>query len=204
MAYRETQHTQARKRATHARLFAAAQKCLVEGGFAAVQMQTVAERAGLATGTLYRYYKNRAELCCALFRHYTQREVDTLKQQLAEGHNVAEQLEHGLHSFVDRALTRPQLAHALIAEPVGPELEAERLDYRERYAKVFAQVIEQGIARQELPAQNATISAEALVGTVAECLIKPASQGVNTASLSELRSQLTQFCLRAIGGGSHE
>ncbi|MGM0562977.1 MAG: TetR/AcrR family transcriptional regulator [Pseudomonadota bacterium] len=200
MAYRETEHTQARKRQTQARLFAAAQKHLVEGGFAAVQMQPVAERAGLATGTLYRYYRNRAELCCDLFRHYTQREVDALAEQLAGDEPVPQRLQRGIGRFIERALTRPQLAHALIAEPVGPELESERLAYRERYAEVFARLIETGLERGELPQQNPAISADALVGTVAECLIKPASRGVDREELALLRDQLSRFCLRALCG----
>ena len=40
-----------------------------------------------------------------------------------------------LATFARRALRNPRLAWALIAEPVDPLVDAERLAYRERYAR---------------------------------------------------------------------
>lgn len=202
MAYRETKHTQAKKHANQARLFVAAKKLLIEEGFAGVQIQRVAELAGLATGTVYRYFPSRAELCAELFRHYTQREVDNLQRQLKAPGSTEEKLRRSINSFIDRALVRPTLAYALIAEPVDPAVDAERLRYRELYANFFAELIEQGIREGTMPIQDVSISAHALVGTLAESLIKPAHEGLPRERLPHLQAAISQFCLRAITGAT--
>ena len=58
-------------------------------------------------------------------------------------------------TFAERALRRPRLAWALIAEPVDPLVDAERLAYRARYAALIAEALSQGIAAGELPEQDA-------------------------------------------------
>ena len=59
-----------------------------------------------------------------------------------------ERLEGVLATFAERALRNPRLAWALIAEPVDPLVDAERLAYRERYAQVVQKMIE----NRQLPA----------------------------------------------------
>lgn len=202
MAYRETAAIAERKSATRAKLFNSARELLVSGGFASVQIEPVARRSGVATGTVYRYFDSRAALCRELFAHYTQREVNNLRGQFALPGSAVERLERGLESFINRALMRPTLAYALIAEPVDPVVESERLRYREQYAQFYMMLITEGIAEGSMPDQHVSISAHALVGTIAESLIKPAHTGVSESELPVLKAAIIKFCLRAITGAN--
>lgn len=202
MAYRETAAIAERKSATRAKLFNSARELLVSGGFASVQIEPVARRSGVATGTIYRYFDSRAALCRELFTHYTQREVDNLHSQFSLPGSAVERLERGLESFIDRALVRPTLAYALIAEPVDPVVESERLRYREQYAHFYMRLITEGVAEGSMPDQHVSISAHALVGTIAESLIKPAHTGVSESELPVLKTAIIEFCLRAITGAN--
>ena len=65
MAYRETAQVKARKAAQREALLRTAETLVREGGFAAMTMQTVADRAGVGVGTLYRYFDNKATLAAA-------------------------------------------------------------------------------------------------------------------------------------------
>ena len=80
-----------------------------------------------------------------------------------------------LATFAQRALRRPRLAWALIAEPVDPLVDAERLAYRERYSELTARPCGAGIAAGELPEQNVELTAAALVGGCGEALVGPLS-----------------------------
>ena len=86
-----------------------------------------------------------------------------------------ERLTTVLATFADRALRRPRLAWALIAEPVDPLVDAERLAYRERYSALCAETLREGIAAGELPDQNVELVAAALVGGCGEALVGPLS-----------------------------
>ncbi len=104
-----------------------------------------------------------------------------------------------LATFAQRALRRPRLAWALIAEPVDPLVDAERLAYRERYRELTAGA-HAGIAAGELPEQNVELTAAALVGGCGEALVGPLSPlaGVKPSD-EEILTALTTFIRRAVG-----
>ena len=54
---------------------------------------------------------------------------------------IPERLAAWVEAFVHRALAEPVRAYALIAEPVDPAVEAERLTFRRAYADLFARAL---------------------------------------------------------------
>ena len=72
-----------------------------------------------------------------------------------------------------RALAEPVRAYALIAEPVDPAVEAERLTFRRAYADLFARALRDGVAAGELPEPDPDLAAAAIVGALAEALLGP-------------------------------
>jgi len=189
---------QKRKQATRETIVAQALKLLDERGFAGVQMAVLAQRANLATGTLYRYFSSKELLCETLFKHATQIEIQQVKAQLQhEKANAAERIADALTTFAKRALRAPTTAWALIAEPVEPIVVAARLKYRERYAQLFEQAIEQGIADGSLAPQNSSLASRALVGAIAEALIGPLAQQAQQDQQQSI-SDSVRFCLQAV------
>src|SRR5690606_11098040 len=75
MPYRRTQHIARKQSARHQAILAAARAAAEEGGMAALQVANVAERAGIATGTVYRYFPSKAELVTALVGAMVEREI---------------------------------------------------------------------------------------------------------------------------------
>src|SRR5690606_37104973 len=149
-------------------------------------------------GTLYRYFANKESLCTAVFEHATNIEISQVQQQLTASETpIPERIAKALTTFAKRALRAPVTAWALIAEPVEPAVIAARLNYRERYADLFAKAIDQGINEQSLPPQNSALSSRALVGAIAEALIGPlAHRNDLEPTLAILES--VRFCLQAI------
>jgi AcrR family transcriptional regulator len=66
MAYRQTEQVVRRLAARHDAILAAAGEIAAEGGMAAVQIAPVAQRAGIAAGTVYRYFPSKSDLVAAL------------------------------------------------------------------------------------------------------------------------------------------
>lgn len=196
MAYRETESVRARKAAQRERLLACAEQLVREGGFADLTMQTLADQAGVGVGTLYRYFDNKGRLAAEVFRRATEREVAAVARAIQEGDGVRERLTHVLHQFVRRAQAAPKLAWALIAEPVDPEVDAERLRYRAAYADLYKSLLDQGVASGELPAQSTALGAAALVGAIAEALVGPLAAPLADDRLAD---HLTAFALRSVG-----
>ena len=173
MAYRETEHTLAKKADTRLRLLKAARRLVQQGGFAAASASAVAKESGVASGTIYRHFPNKSELVAEVFRYATEREVAAVAQACDCGETAADKLTAAVETFAQRALLGRTLAYALIAEPVNPRVEQERLRYRFAYAEIFEDVIALGIQRGEFVAQNCQITAAALVSMLAESLVGP-------------------------------
>ncbi|MFE8070546.1 TetR/AcrR family transcriptional regulator [Marinobacteraceae bacterium S3BR75-40.1] len=203
MAYRETPKIRARKAAARQNILDTATALVAQGGFRSASVAEIAKQAGVATGTVYRHFESKGELFSEVFRRATQREVDKVGEALEGGEGAVQRLERSLRVFAERALRGPTMAWALIAEPVDPEVDAERLVYRHAYAELFDQAIRNGIEQGELPAQDPSLSAAAIVGALAESLVGPLSpSNRETNAEADAKERLIDgiltFCIQAI------
>jgi AcrR family transcriptional regulator len=201
VAYRPTERTKARKAEVRGRIVAAARELIAHGGYAEAQVAAVAARAGVATGTVYRHFPSKAELFAEVFRSASQHEVDAVIDAAADGASTAaDRIAAAVETFARRALRGRRLAWALIAEPVDPAVEAERLVFRRAYRDAFAEVIASGVESGELPNQDPATSAAALVGAIGEALVGPVSPTTAARDPESLIDSLRDFCIRSVTG----
>ncbi|TVQ31182.1 MAG: TetR/AcrR family transcriptional regulator [Wenzhouxiangella sp.] len=210
MPYRETSQVRERKTARRERLLRAVWELVGERGFEQVRMVDVAARAGLATGTVYRYFGSRGELFAAVFQRATALEVEHVRQALADtSGTAADGVEAALRTFARRAMRAPVLAWSLMAEPVDPRVEQARLVYRRSYARLFQTAIERGIGESVFPPQPAGLSANAVVGALAEALAGPLAPGrdvdhqagaVQAIALESMIDTVVRFCMQGLTG----
>lgn len=182
---------------TRERLLVSARELIEDGGYAAAPVVAIAERAGVAAGTLYRHFPSKAELFLEVFRSVCGGEERAMVAAAEEaGPKAVDRLEAVLTTFARRALRNPRLAWALLAEPVDQLVDAERLAYRERYAGVVARELRAAIQAGEIPSQDVEFTAAALVGGCGEALVGPLS---SVASAEEVVEAIQTFVRRAIG-----
>ncbi|MFD6065801.1 MULTISPECIES: TetR/AcrR family transcriptional regulator [Amycolatopsis] len=199
MPYRRTPKVQERLDAQRDAVLAAAMEQLAERGYAGCSVSAVAERAGVAVGSVYRHYPTKAALVVELFRKVVTREVEAVREVSERPGTPAERVVAVFDTFASRALKTPRMAYALLAEPVDAPIEAERLVFRRAFRDVVAQHVADGVRSGVLPAQDADVTAAALVGAAAEVLIGP----LTTGSADEV-SGLRTFVLRSLGGSDAE
>ena len=199
MPYRPTERTEARKAATREVIARAAIDQLAEGGYASAQVQAVAARAGVATGTVYRHFDSKSALFAEAFRRAARRELDAFAAATADdGRTSTERIGAAVESWARRALAEPTRAYALLAEPVDPAVEAERLDFRRGYRDVLARTMRQGIDRGELVPHDTETFSAALIGATAEALIGPLATQPRPADDEALIATLVSFCSGAL------
>jgi AcrR family transcriptional regulator len=198
MPYRPTARTEARREQTRERILEAAQALIAHGGYREAQVSAVAAKAEVATGSVYRHFPSKAGLFAEVFRRASQREVDAATEAGKGPGPVTERLAAAVETFARRALRGRRLAYALLAEPVDPAVEAERLVFRRAYRDGFASIVRDGVASGELPAQDADLTAAALVGAIGETLVGPLSPGAHDSSDDELVAALVRFCIRSV------
>jgi AcrR family transcriptional regulator len=201
MPYRQTDNVVRKLAARHDAILAAACDAAAEGGMAAVQIAPVALRAGIAAGTVYRYFPSKTELVAALVAALSEREMAALEAAANAAPGPLSALAASITTFAARALAGRRLAFALLAEPVEPEVDAARASYRRALAAEFEALIRKALVGGHLPDQDAALAAAALVGALIEGLIGPLAP-VPADDPAKTRAQvqmLALFALRALG-----
>jgi AcrR family transcriptional regulator len=196
MPYRRTENVARRLAARHGAIIAAARDAASEGGMAAVQIAPVAQRAGIAAGTVYRYFPGKTDLVAAVLAEISEREIGALRRAADVAPGPLSALAAAIMTFAARALRQRRLAYAAIAEPVEAELDAARLSFRKALAAEFAALIAAAVAH--LPEQDAALSAAALVGLLIEGLIGPLAPDAAGRERAVAQS-LALVALRALG-----
>jgi AcrR family transcriptional regulator len=197
--YRPTERTEARRAATRERIVTAALDQVASGRYASAGVSVVAARAGVAVGTVYRHFPSKGDLFAEAFRRASQRELDVVIEVSApDGRSARERVAAAVEAFARRALAGPVLAYALLAEPVDPAVEAERLRFRTGYRDAFARVLEDGVRDGELRPHDTRTVAAALVGALGEALVGPISTANGGSSHEALIATLVQFSEEAL------
>jgi AcrR family transcriptional regulator len=155
----------------------------------------VAQRAGIATGTVYTHCANKSELLAELFRSVVSHEVAVVRAAAAVPESAAARVAAVAETFATRAFRAPRGAYALLAEPVDPAVDELRLEFRRAFRDVIADAIAAGVASGELPEQDPALVAAALVGAMGEALVGPLQAGADPAALPSL----LHFVHRALG-----
>jgi AcrR family transcriptional regulator len=201
MPYRRTERVIRKLAARHGAIIAAARALAAEGGMGAVQIAPVAERAGIAAGTVYRYFPSKIDLIAAVVAAQSEVEIHALNRAADVAPGPLSALAAAIATFAARALADRRLAFAVMAEPVEPGLDAVRVRYRRTVAAEFERRIRRAIEGGHLPEQDAAVAAAALVGGLIEGLIGPLVPAAPTdpAKIRPQVQAITLFMLRGLG-----
>ncbi|GGK49936.1 hypothetical protein Ppa06_09720 [Planomonospora parontospora subsp. parontospora] len=158
----EPSSTGVRTRSQHQRrkrIIQAAAALASRGGVEAMQMRTVAERAGVALGTLYRYFPSKMDLVVAVVGE----EIDLLESSIERRPPSASAPAGRAVDVLMRAtrglMREPELADALIRSLIMTEVETP---FGDRMAGLLVRVAGEGAG-----ADGATEEQVALAGSLA-------------------------------------
>src|SRR5690349_14698944 len=184
MPYRRTENVARRLAEREQTILGAAHSIVGEKGMGAVQIAAVAQRADIAAGTIYRYFPSKNDLVGEVIAAAALRELVAMHAA-------------GVAAFAARALHDRRLAWAIMAEPIDPDIDALRLNFRRAIAAELEMRISTAIADGHLPEQDVRVAALAMIGALLEGLLGPLAPQAENAR--EAVQAMTLFALRALG-----
>jgi AcrR family transcriptional regulator len=201
MPYRRTENVVRHLAEREQAILAAATSIAAEGGMSAVQIAAVATRAGIAAGTVYRYFPSKADLIAELVAAVAARELAAMRLAADAAPGPLSALAACIATFAARALYARRLTWAVTGEPVEPQIDALRIDFRQSLAAELEARIKAAIAGGHLPEQDARIAAPAMIGALMEGLIGPLapSHDGDAAAQRAAVQTATLLALRALG-----
>jgi AcrR family transcriptional regulator len=185
---------------THKRVLRVTRALIAEGGWAAAQISVIASRSGLATGSIYRYFDSKVDLCVQVLAQVSEREAQVVAAIVDTEGDATSRLRDAVAMFVRRAAREPRFAYALIAEPCEPELDEARLKYRGALAGQFARLIAEGIRRGEFIDMPPDVLSTCVIGAMMEPLIRPLARAVTQPmpEIETLAEQVATVCVRMV------
>ncbi len=202
MAYQATPRTERHHRENRDRIVDKALSLISLGGYQSVQMPKLAEMAGMAVGTLYRYFPSKEALFDEVFRRASQVEIDHCMAAAGNSsYGPLDRLVRVIEVFVYRALRGPGRAYALLIEPIALPVQTARLDFRRQYDRLFVSLLDEAIAQQEIPVQDTGMAAQCLVGSISEVVGRMVAGYEMPAEPDKFLDQLMRCCLRTVGVG---
>ena len=120
MTYRRTERESARLAARYEAIIDAARALASESGLGAVQIVPVAERAGIAAGTVYRYFPSKDDLVAAVVSATAEREVAAIRAAAAQAPGALSGLAAAIVAFASTTMRMRRLALAMLADAPPP------------------------------------------------------------------------------------
>jgi AcrR family transcriptional regulator len=158
---------------TKARILDAARDAVALSGWKDAQIALIAARAGVATGSVYRYFDSKADLYAQVLGLVSEREVAVVAAIVEAEGSASQCLVDAIYTFSIRAMRGRRLAYALIAEPCEPEIDAARLKYRAALADQIARLVRRGIESGEFVQIEPNVAASCVTGAFMEALVGP-------------------------------
>jgi AcrR family transcriptional regulator len=125
MAYRRTERETARLAARYDAIVEAARALASESGLGAVQIVPVAERVGIAAGTVYRYFPSKDDLVAAVVNATAEREVAAIRAAATAAPGALSGLAAAIAVFASGTMRMRRLAFAMLAEAPDPPAQAD-------------------------------------------------------------------------------
>ncbi|MFJ5874258.1 TetR/AcrR family transcriptional regulator [Streptomyces sp. NPDC093088] len=195
-----------RRRATRAKLYEAAVTLIAEQGFSATTVDEIAERAGVAKGTVYYNFKSKTELFEELLRHGVSLLTASLRTAAEEtavrGGSRVDALDAMIRAglvFIDRY---PAFTQLYVAElwRTNRAWNSTLLVVRQEAVAVVEGVLREGVEAGELNEEiDVQLTAAALVGMVLVAALDwQAFQ--SERSLDDVHAALSRLLHGRVGG----
>ena len=199
MAYRRTESVARRLAEREQSIVDAAREAAVQGGMHAVQIARVAERAGIAAGTVYRYFPAKTDLVTELISAVAERELAAIRSAADAAPGPLSALAAALSTLAARLLRDRRLAWAVLAEPIDQQTDEARLEFRKAITAELANRIRIAITHKHVPEQDVAVSAPAVLGALLEGLIGPQAPEFAETAKQRAIQDATLLALRALG-----
>lgn len=199
MPYRQTVRVRDRLAARRVSILDAARALASEHGIAAVQIVAVAERAGIAAGTIYRYFPSKTALIEAVVAAVAADELAAIRAAAAAAPGPLSALAAAVIGFAGRAVRQRRLVWAVLAEPVDADVDRARIAFRTALHAVLRDVITAAMRTGQLADTDAGLAAAAVTGTLVEGLIGPLAPGPEPATDKQRVQMFGLLALRAAG-----
>lgn len=202
MSYKRSSLMQERMAQNRKSILQSARELIAEGGFKDAQVQAIAEKSGVSSGLVYRYFENKNQILIEVLSNAITHEVSILNSISKSELSSTEKLHKAVITFVKRALNSPQLSYSLMFEPIDPTLEHERFRSKQLIKQSIKEILTEGKVNGEFSFEDLNTAALCVVGAMTFVVIEPLNPSRNVLFDENYKGyfikQIADFCVNAV------
>lgn len=203
MSYKRSSLMEERMQQNRQTILLSARELIASGGIKDAQIQAIAERSGVSSGLVYRYFENKSQVLIEVLSAAILHEIQILNQIAASQElNAKQKLHKAVSTFLKRALNSPQLSYSLMFEPVDAVLEHERFRSKQLIKQSINEILAEGKISREFEFEDLNTASLCVVGAMTFAVIEPLnpSRGVkfDQSYKDYFVTQIADFCVNAV------
>lgn len=200
MVYRRSEKVSKKLEAKLQAILQAAKEVFAEHGYHGTSIKDIARRAGVATGTIYLYLRNKEALFATLIDELYEMVLQEITAKRKEVTGTRAKLCASMVAALEVIERHRELAKVvLIQTPAAiPSVGQQLADLLERLMDLVQVDIEEALATGEIPPQDSRIAATAFVGTFYQTVASWLRKGY-PHDLRQAADALIAYNLRGLG-----
>lgn len=202
MSYKRSSLMQERMEQNRQSILQSARELIASGGIKDAQIQAIAERSGVSSGLVYRYFENKSQVLIEVLSAAIQFEIQILNSIAASELNAKQKLHKAVTTFVRRAMNSPQLSYSLMFEPVDPVLEHERYRSKQLIKDSISQILAEGKSAGLFAFDDLNTASLCVVGAMTFVVIEPLNPSLHEdfgqLDKAYFVKQIADFCVNAV------
>jgi len=202
MSYKRSSLMQERMEQNRLAILQSARELIAQGGFKEASIQAIADRAGVSSGLVYRYFKNKSQILIEVLSEAIRFEINIINQIGTLDLSARQKLKQSITTFVKRAMNSPQLAYSLMFEPAEPEIEHERFRSKQLIKQSIKEILAEGKVNGEFVFEDLNTAALGIVGAMTYIVIEPLNPSrdvmFDQKNKDYFVKQIADFCVNAV------
>ena len=200
MVYKKTQKVKDKMEGRRERIIKAAREIFAESSFQNMSIKSIAQKAGIATGTFYLYFTNKETLVETVVKEMYKELMGLIKEERSKYESVFDKLQASMEVCIKVFIREKGIARILLKH--FPEI---NMAVNNKFTEIEKDLInlvkidldelqQQGL----IPEQNTYISSTAFVGTFRQVILSWLQEG-QPENIEEACQTLIQYNMRGLG-----
>jgi len=188
-----------REAAVRARILDAGIRAFERDGFRRASMNGIATAVGLSSGAIYTYFDSKEDLFLQAFATLVQDEEERLTRAVAAESTTRAKARLAVDFFVDVAVAPSSdgmrgvgggfLVHAWAHSDESPQIRRQLLYRRQQFTSLVRSIVEEAVARGELPAATDTAGLSGAIGSMFDGLLVQRAEAGEAFGREDARRQ---------------
>ncbi|MGI5913010.1 MAG: TetR/AcrR family transcriptional regulator [Peptococcaceae bacterium] len=200
MVYNKTKKVLARQEKLRKKILAAAKEVMAEDTAGKFSIKSIAQKAGIATGTFYLYFANKEALIEIVVQDLYAELLAIIKEERARYTDVFDKLRASMEVCIKTFLKKRQMAKILLVyfPEINSTINSKFTHIEKDLINFVKEDIDQLLAEDRIPPQDSLVSATAFVGTFREVMLS----WLNTeeeVDWEQAYNTLVEYNMRGIG-----